>query len=173
MRVNVVASLLAALLCCTVVVSGQQRETSSVNLRNTFGALQSLASMLPTLTEIQWTETLQKEGLRRGAGENVWQLRNSDGELRAWRSVTDDGVAYFLLFFPATEQPVPSPMLDWMLRESRYVYLDDGDKFQIGLPSRPLTVSGRRGELLSEVTVYLPGGSLSRTATTIKWPSSP
>ena len=171
MRINVVASLLTVFIYAGDVYA-QQPASTSVNLRSAFGLLQSLASMLPTLTETQWTEALQKEGLRRGGGQSMWRLRNSDGELRAERSANPDAVTYFLLFFPAAEEPVPPPMLDWMLRESRYVYLDEGDKFQIGLPSRPLAVGGRRGELLTEVTVYLPGGSVSRTAATINWPSS-
>ena len=164
-------------IVCALVVQGeatleaQTQSAATINLRNALGLLQSLASMLPRMSREDWESAVRKEGLRPDSDGTMWRLRNGDGELRAQRS--SDGRAYHLLFFPATDAPVPSPMLDWMLRESRYVHLDDGDKFLIGLPPRPLNASGERGELQAEVSVYLPGGSVSRTAVTITWAPSP
>lgn len=177
-------SLLLALACILAAPSGPlvlampQRAgpaSPAINLRNTFGLLQSVASRNSSLPKEEWTTLLTKEGLRADAGQGMWRLRNADGELRIQRFDLSDGlVVYNLLFFPSVREPIPAPMLDWMLKNSRYVHLDEGDKFAIGLPRLKLEEGSERpGTVETELTVYLPGGGLSRTVVTITWPPVP
>jgi hypothetical protein len=96
----------------------------------------------------------------------VWSLVTAEGEVRAWAYFPESEASYWILFFPASSEPVPDAVLSHLLKDARYSNLDR-DTMEIGIA--PIEELAGGGKTAKNITISLNGGRLIASRTMIEW----
>lgn len=114
----------------------------------------------------EWEGLVEGLGFRRKDRESFWSLATTAGELRAEAFFRSDETSCWIMFFPASAEPVPDTILSHLLKDARYTTID-ADKLEIGLaPIEQLSGGGTKAR---NITVTLGGGRFIASRTVIQW----